>query len=104
MNELSIICNKLNISTKDVLDAAGTKWNFINLKPGLVGGHCIGVDPYYLTEKALQLGYKPELILAGRRINDSMPKYIVDEFLKFYLKKEFVKKSKKVLLMGITYK
>ena len=104
MNELSIICNKLNISTKDVLEAAGTKWNFINLKPGLVGGHCIGVDPYYLTEKALQLGYKPELILAGRRINDSMPKYIVDEFLKFYLKKDFLKNTKKVLLMGITFK
>ena len=104
MNELSIICNKLNISTKDVLEAAGTKWNFINLKPGLVGGHCIGVDPYYLTEKALQLGYKPELILAGRRINDSMPKYIVDEFLKFYLKKNFLNNSKKVLLMGITFK
>ncbi len=104
MNELSIICNKLNISTKEVLEAAGTKWNFINLNPGLVGGHCIGVDPYYLTEKALQLGYKPELILAGRRINDSMPKYIVDEFLKFYLKKDFLKNSKKVLLMGITFK
>ena len=104
MNELSIICNKLNISTQDVLNTAGTKWNFINLKPGLVGGHCIGVDPYYLMEKALQLGYTPELILAGRKINNAMPKYVVSEFLKQIISNNLLRYSKKVLLMGITFK
>ena len=104
MNELSIIFNKLGISSEEVLMAAGTKWNFLNFKPGLVGGHCIGVDPYYLTEKALQLKYKPELILAGRRINDGMAKYVVDNFLKLALKKNIFKDSKKILLMGITFK
>ena len=80
MNELSIIFKKLNISTNDVLEAANTKWNFLNFKPGLVGGHCIGVDPYYLTERALQVNYTPELILAGRRINDDMARYVVNNF------------------------
>ena len=86
MNELSKIFNKLGISNEDILKAANTKWNFLDFKPGLVGGHCIGVDPYYLTERALQVGYKPELILAGRRINDEMPKYVVDQFVKLSLK------------------
>ncbi len=104
MNELSIIFNKLGISTEEVLKAAGTKWNFLNFKPGLVGGHCIGVDPYYLTERALQVGYKPELILAGRRINDSMAKYVVDNFLKVALKENIFRNSKKILIMGITFK
>ncbi len=104
MNELSIIFKKLNISTNDVLEAANTKWNFLNFKPGLVGGHCIGVDPYYLTERALQVNYKPELILAGRRINDDMARYVVNNFLKIALKRNVFQNSKKVLLMGITFK
>ena len=104
MNELSIIFKKLNISTNDVLEAANTKWNFLNFKPGLVGGHCIGVDPYYLTERALQVNYTPELILAGRRINDDMARYVVNNFLKIALKRNLFQYSKKVLLMGITFK
>ena len=104
MNELSKIFHKLNISNLDVLKAANTKWNFLDFTPGLVGGHCIGVDPYYLTERALQTGYKPELILAGRKINDEMPKYVVDQFLKFSLKKRILKFSMRVLVMGITFK
>lgn len=104
MNELSIIFKKLNISTNDVLEAANTKWNFLNFKPGLVGGHCIGVDPYYLTERALQVNYTPELILAGRRINDDMARYVVNNFLKIALKRNIFEHSKKVLLMGITFK
>ena len=98
MNELSKIFHKLNISNLDVLKAAKTKWNFLDFTPGLVGGHCIGVDPYYLTERALQAGYKPELILAGRKINDEMPKYVVDQFLKTSLKKRILKFSMRVLL------
>tara|TARA_X000000950_G_C13897034_1_gene653278 strand:- start:34 stop:1305 length:1272 start_codon:yes stop_codon:yes gene_type:complete len=104
MNELSIIFKKLDISTNDVLEAANTKWNFLNFKPGLVGGHCIGVDPYYLTERALQVNYKPELILAGRRINDDMARYVVNNFLKIALRRNVFQDSKKVLLMGITFK
>lgn len=104
MNELSIIFKKLNISTNDVLEAANTKWNFLNFKPGLVGGHCIGVDPYYLTERALQVNYTPELILAGRRINDDMARYVVNNFLKIALRRNLFQYSKKVLLMGITFK
>ena len=77
VNELALIFNKLNIDTEEVLNAAGTKWNFLPFRPGLVGGHCIGVDPYYLTYKAQQIGYEPEIILAGRRLNDSMAKYVV---------------------------
>tara|TARA_B100000212_G_scaffold288705_1_gene229826 strand:- start:44967 stop:46232 length:1266 start_codon:yes stop_codon:yes gene_type:complete len=104
MNELSIIFNKLNISSKEILEAAMTKWNFLNFNPGLVGGHCIGVDPYYLTYKAMEIGYKPELILAGRKINDSMPIYVVSEFIKLAVKKNVLEKSKRILVMGITFK
>ena len=78
INELSMIFNKLNIDTNEVIDASSTKWNFLPFKPGLVGGHCIGVDPYYLTHKAIEIGINPEMILAGRRINDSMGKYLAD--------------------------
>lgn len=85
MNELAMICDRLNIRTKDVLDAAGTKWNFLKFTPGLVGGHCIGVDPYYLTERAEELGYHPQVILAGRRINDDMPIYIAQKIMKLLL-------------------
>ena len=87
INELSLIFNELDIDTKSVLDAAGTKWNFLPFNPGLVGGHCIGVDPYYLTHKALEVGYKPEMILAGRRINDNMGFFIVDQVSKLMQKK-----------------
>ena len=104
MNELSTIFNKLKISTKEILEAANTKWNFLNFEPGLVGGHCIGVDPYYLTYKANQIGMKPNLILAGRNINDKMPQLVVNNFLKLAVKRNLFKFSKKVLLMGITFK
>ena len=87
INELSLIFNELDIDTKSVLDAAGTKWNFLPFNPGLVGGHCIGVDPYYLTHKALEVGYKPEMILAGRRINDNMGFFIVDQVSKLMQKR-----------------
>ncbi len=104
MNELSIIFNKLELSSKEVLEAAGTKWNFATYKPGLVGGHCIGVDPYYLTYKSIQIGYKPNLILAGRKINDGMPDYVVTEFIKLAVKKKIIRNARKVLVMGITFK
>ena len=104
MNELTIIFNKLNLSSKEIFEAACTKWNFLNFKPGLVGGHCIGVDPYYLTYKSVEIGYKPELILAGRKINDYMPNYVVTEFVKLAVKKEVLKISNKVLVMGISFK
>ena len=104
MNELSIIFNKLNLSTKEILDAASTKWNFLNFKPGLVGGHCIGVDPYYLTYKSIEIGYKPELILAGRKINDYMSTYIVSKFVKLAFKRKVFDYSKRILVMGITFK
>ncbi len=104
MNELSIVFNKLKIPTKEILEAANTKWNFLNFEPGLVGGHCIGVDPYYLTYKAMQIGVKPNLILAGRGINDDMPEIIVNNFLKLAKKRSLFKCTKKVLLMGITFK
>jgi UDP-N-acetyl-D-galactosamine dehydrogenase len=81
MNELAILFGKMNIDTLDVLEASGTKWNFLNFRPGLVGGHCIGVDPYYLTHKAQMMGFHPEVILAGRRINDGMGRYIVDRLV-----------------------
>ena len=95
MNELSIIFNKLNLSMNEILKAASTKWNFLNFKPGLVGGHCIGVDPYYLTYKSLEIGYKPELILAGRKMNDYMSTYVVSEFVKLAFKKESFRLFKK---------
>jgi len=104
INELSIIFNKLNIDTLDVLEAAGTKWNFLPFRPGLVGGHCIGVDPYYLTHKAQSVGYHPEMILAGRRLNDGMSKYVVSQLIKCMLKKRIHVDGAKILLMGLAFK
>ncbi len=104
VNELSKIFNLLNIDTSEVLEAAGTKWNFLKFKPGLVGGHCIGVDPYYLAQKAQEVGYHPEIILAGRRLNDGMGSYIANEVVKLMLKNEIKILRSKILLMGITFK
>ena len=104
VNELAIIFNKLNINTNDVLEAAGTKWNFLNFKPGLVGGHCIGVDPYYLTHKAQQVGYNPEIILAGRRLNDNMGIYVANQVIKLLIKKGHRVDKSKILVLGITFK
>jgi UDP-N-acetyl-D-glucosamine/UDP-N-acetyl-D-galactosamine dehydrogenase len=104
MNELSLIFHKLNIDTLEVLQAAGTKWNFLPFRPGLVGGHCIGVDPYYLTHKAQEVGYHPEVILAGRRINDSMASHVADETVKLMLRKGIPVLGSKVLVLGLTFK
>ena len=104
MNELSLIFNKLGIDTLEVLQAAGTKWNFLPFRPGLVGGHCIGVDPYYLTHKAQEVGYHPEVILAGRRINDSMASHVADETVKLMLRKNLSVLGGKVLVLGLTFK
>jgi UDP-N-acetyl-D-galactosamine dehydrogenase len=104
VNELAIIFNKLDIDTTDVLEAAATKWNFLPFKPGLVGGHCIGVDPYYLTQKAQDVGYDPKIILAGRQLNDTMGIYIVNQVLKLMMKKEIVVNQSRVLVLGITFK
>ncbi|WP_416695860.1 Vi polysaccharide biosynthesis UDP-N-acetylglucosamine C-6 dehydrogenase TviB [Candidatus Pseudothioglobus sp. Uisw_050_01] len=104
INELSIIFNKLGIDTQSVLEAAATKWNFLPFTPGLVGGHCIGVDPYYLTHKALSIGYKPEVILAGRKINDSMGTYVVQEILKLMKEKAIKIPKSNILIMGLTFK
>ena len=104
MNELSIIFNKMGIDTKAVLKAAGTKWNFLNFFPGLVGGHCIGVDPYYLTYKAEQLGYHSQIILSGRRINDDMGKYVVENLIKSLIKADVPVKDSKVAILGFTFK
>ena len=104
INELSIIFNKLNIDTLEVLEAAGTKWNFLPFRPGLVGGHCIGVDPYYLTHKAQSVGYHPEMILAGRRLNDGMGAYVVSQLVKNMLKKQIQVDGANVLVMGLTFK
>jgi len=104
MNELSIIFDKMDINTYEVLKAAGTKWNFLNFYPGLVGGHCIGVDPYYLTYKAQQLNYNPQVILSGRRINDNMAEYVAKKALQFILQTDTHPKSAKVLVKGITFK
>jgi UDP-N-acetyl-D-galactosamine dehydrogenase len=104
INELAKIFNRLGIDTLEVLEAAGTKWNFLPFRPGLVGGHCIGVDPYYLTYKAQALGYRPEVILAGRRLNDGMGQYVATEVVKLMIKKNHVINSSKVLVMGITFK
>ena len=104
INELSILFNKLNIDTKAVLDAAASKWNFLPFKPGLVGGHCIGVDPYYLTFKAKNIGYDPKVILAGRDINDNMGKYVALELIKKMKKKNIKVKGSKILIMGLTFK
>ncbi|WP_314350169.1 Vi polysaccharide biosynthesis UDP-N-acetylglucosamine C-6 dehydrogenase TviB [Campylobacter showae] len=104
MNELAMIFNKMNIDTNAVLQAAGTKWNFLNFRPGLVGGHCIGVDPYYLTHKAQELGFHPEIILAGRRINDNMGKYAADQVVKLMIKRGVLINSARVLVLGLTFK
>ena len=104
VNELAIIFNKLGIDTEAVLEAAGTKWNFLPFRPGLVGGHCIGVDPYYLTHKAQEVGYNPEIILAGRRLNDNMGMYVANQVLKLLIKKEHKIAGAKVLVLGITFK
>jgi len=104
VNELSMIFNKLNIDTNAVLEAAGTKWNFLPFKPGLVGGHCIGVDPYYLTHKAQEVGYNPEIILAGRRLNDNMGIYVANQVIKLMIKKGQKIEGSKVLVLGITFK
>ena len=104
MNELSIIFNKIGIDTKSVLEAAGTKWNFLKFYPGLVGGHCIGVDPYYLTYKAEMLGYHSQIILAGRRINDDMGKYVAENVVKNLIKAEKAVKNAKVAILGFTFK
>jgi len=104
VNELSKIFNAMKIDTHDVLEAAATKWNFLPFKPGLVGGHCIGVDPYYLAQKAQEAGYHPEIILAGRRMNDSMGKYVASEVVKLMIKNEVPVKNSKILMLGITFK
>lgn len=104
VNELSKIFNKMGIDTHEVLEAAGTKWNFLPFRPGLVGGHCIGVDPYYLAQKAQEVGYHPEIILAGRRLNDSMGQHVATEVIKMMVKKEIPVKGSRILMMGITFK
>jgi UDP-N-acetyl-D-galactosamine dehydrogenase len=104
MNELAMIFNRLGIETDHVLKAAGSKWNFLPFRPGLVGGHCIGVDPYYLTHKAQAIGYHPEMILAGRRINDNMGEYVAAQFVKSLLKQQIQVKGARVLVMGLTFK
>jgi UDP-N-acetyl-D-glucosamine/UDP-N-acetyl-D-galactosamine dehydrogenase len=104
VNELAVIFNKMGINTRDVLDAAGSKWNFLPFKPGLVGGHCIGVDPYYLAHKAQEMGYYPEIILAGRRINDGMGIYVANQIIKLMIKKGQKINNAKVLVLGITFK
>ncbi|QIK70028.1 nucleotide sugar dehydrogenase [Erysipelothrix sp. HDW6C] len=104
MNELSKIFNKLDINTNDVLEAAGTKWNFLKFTPGLVGGHCIGIDPYYLTHKAAQVGYHSEIILSGRKINDQMGEYVADNIIKTMVKNHIDMKHPRVAIMGLTFK
>jgi len=104
VNELSLIFNKLGIDTLKVLEAAGTKWNFLPFRPGLVGGHCIGVDPYYLTHKAIQIGYNPEVILAGRRINDNMGRFIAGQVMNLMTKKRIHVVDSKILVIGLTFK
>jgi len=104
INELSLIFNRLNIDTQDVLEAAGTKWNFLPFRPGLVGGHCIGVDPYYLTHKAQSVGYHPEVVLAGRRINDGMGAYVVNRTVREMIARDIAIKGARVLVMGLTFK
>lgn len=104
VNELSKIFNRMGIDTLEVLEAAGTKWNFLPFRPGLVGGHCIGVDPFYLAQKAQEVGYHPEIILAGRRMNDSMGAYVAGEVVKIMLKKGLPVKGNKILMLGITFK
>lgn len=104
INELSLIFNKLDIDTESVLEAAGTKWNFLPFRPGLVGGHCIGVDPYYLTYKALEVGYNPEIILAGRELNDNMGSYVVEQTAELMLQNSIEIEGSEILIMGFTFK
>ncbi len=104
VNELAMIFNRLGIDTHQVLEASATKWNFLPFRPGLVGGHCIGVDPYYLAQKAQEVGYHPEIILAGRRLNDGMGRYIAGEFVKLMIKNSITVKNAEVLVLGITFK
>jgi len=104
INELAVIFNKMGIDTEAVLKAAGTKWNFLPFRPGLVGGHCIGVDPYYLTHKAQAIGHNPEIILAGRRLNDSMGEYVVTQLVKIMIKKRIQVEGAKVLVLGLSFK
>jgi UDP-N-acetyl-D-galactosamine dehydrogenase len=104
INELAIIFNKLGIDTEAVLEAAGTKWNFLPFRPGLVGGHCIGVDPYYLTHKAQSIGYQPEIILSGRRLNDGMGEYVVGQLIKAMINKRIHVQGSRILIMGLTFK
>src|SRR5246500_1189270 len=104
INELALIFNRLGIDTEEVLAAAGSKWNFLKFTPGLVGGHCIGVDPYYLAQKAQEVGYHPEIILAGRRINDSVGEYVAHEVIKLMIKKNISVKGANILVLGITFK
>ena len=104
MNELSIICNKMGVNTYEAIEAAGSKWNFLKFSPGLVGGHCIGVDPYYLTYKAQKLGYHPHVILAGRYVNDSMGFYVAKQTVKRLLAKGLDIRQSKILVLGFTFK
>ena len=104
VNELALIFDKLNIDTQDVLEAAATKWNFLPFKPGLVGGHCIGVDPYYLTYKAESIGYNPQVILSGRRINDNMGQYIANKVIKLMIQRSLVTTKSRILILGFTFK
>jgi UDP-N-acetyl-D-glucosamine/UDP-N-acetyl-D-galactosamine dehydrogenase len=104
MNELSRICAHMGLDTTDVLEAAGTKWNFLNFRPGLVGGHCIGVDPYYMAQKAQEVGYHPEIILAGRRMNDSQGAWIATRVVKLLISRDLPVKSARILMLGITFK
>ncbi len=104
INELALIFNRLGIDTEEVLEAAGTKWNFLPFRPGLVGGHCIGVDPYYLTHKAQEIGYHPEMILAGRRINDNMAIYVAERIAQLMIKKRIHVNGSRILMMGLTFK
>ena len=104
INELALICNQLGIDTEEVLEAAGTKWNFLPFRPGLVGGHCIGVDPYYLTHKAQEVSYHPEVILAGRRMNDDMGKYIAEQVIKLMMSHKIQVSGSRVLVLGLAFK
>ncbi|HEY8033840.1 MAG TPA: UDP binding domain-containing protein, partial [Methylocella sp.] len=104
INELAIIFNRMGIDTEAVLQAAGTKWNFLPFRPGLVGGHCIGVDPYYLTHKAMAIGYHPEIILAGRRLNDGMGAYVASQLVKALIKRRIHVEGAHILIMGLTFK
>src|SRR5690606_6319348 len=104
INELALIFNRLGIDTEEVLQAAGTKWNFLPFRPGLVGGHCIGVDPYYLTHKAQEIGYHPEMILAGRRINDNMALYVAERVAQLMIRKRIHVKGARILVMGLAFK